>query len=64
MSTDQTPETDDQKTQKIRQEGELNDDQIGGASGGTQQHFPPGRFPAGNPGHAPGQSNDPGNSGK
>jgi len=28
-----------------------------------QSHFPPGQFPAGNPGHAPGQSNDPGNSG-
>ena len=27
-----------------------------------QSHFPPGQFPAGNPGHAPGQCNDPGNS--
>ena len=30
----------------------------------AQSHFPPGQFPAGNPGHAPGQSNVPGNSGK
>ena len=29
-----------------------------------QSHFPPGQFPAGNPGHSPGQSNEPGNSGK
>ena len=28
----------------------------------SQSHFPPGQFPAGNPGHAPGQSNEPGNS--
>jgi len=30
----------------------------------SQQAFPPGQFPAGNPGHAPGHSNEPGNSGK
>ena len=29
-----------------------------------QSHFPPGQFPAGNPAQAPGQSNEPGNSGK
>jgi hypothetical protein len=28
----------------------------------SQSHFPPGQFPAGNPGHAPGNSNSPGNS--
>lgn len=28
----------------------------------SQSNFPPGQFPAGNPGHAPGQSNEPGNS--
>jgi hypothetical protein len=28
-----------------------------------QSHFPPGQFPAGNPAQAPGQSNEPGNSG-
>jgi hypothetical protein len=33
------------------------------ASNGGQSHFPPGQFPAGNPGHAPGNSNSPGNSG-
>jgi hypothetical protein len=25
----------------------------------TQSHFPPGQFPAGNPAHAPGNSNNP-----
>ena len=29
-----------------------------------QSNFPPGQFPAGNPAQAPGQSNQPGNSGK
>ena len=29
----------------------------------SQQAFPPGQFPAGNPAQAPGQSNEPGNSG-
>lgn len=29
----------------------------------SQQHFPPGQFPAGNPSTAPGNSNNPGNSG-
>jgi len=27
----------------------------------SQQAFPPGQFPAGNPAQAPGNSNDPGN---
>jgi hypothetical protein len=29
----------------------------------SQQAFPPGQFPAGNPAQAPGNSNSPGNSG-
>ena len=28
----------------------------------SQSHFPPGQFPAGNPGHEKGCSNSPGNS--
>lgn len=35
----------------------------GGASSVNQQAFPPGLFPSGNPSTAPGNSNDPGNSG-
>jgi hypothetical protein len=38
----------------------LNKAQLDQIVAGAQQHFPPGQFPGGPPGHAPGQSNPPG----
>jgi hypothetical protein len=40
--------------------GTLTDTQMDQIKAGSQSHFPPGQFPAGNPAKAPGQSNQTG----